>query len=158
MTPWRDLILADDPAALAAAVRREIGLDVPPAPFRDACRAALAWSENNSGDPLGAGCTDTQWSEGSWYSWLRVRIMEVSPPRVGMQTTRETIVGVLHFGMMFIKESEEHIYNLKKEHSAPLIPALARSKLGRSILASIRPVDIVAHRVAPPPRITGGQE
>jgi hypothetical protein len=158
MTPWRDLILADDPTALADAVRREIGLDVPPVPFQVACRAALAWSENNSGDPLGAGCTDTQWSEGSWYSWLRVRIIEACPHVCGRQSTPDAPTAILHIGMMFIKESEEHIYNLKKEHSAPLIPALARSKLGRSILASIRPVDIVAHRVAPPPSTNGGQE
>jgi hypothetical protein len=154
MTPWRDLILADDPTALADAVRREIGAEVPPGSFRDACRAALDRVEPISKKLLGAP-TNLEWSEGSWHSWLRGRIAEVCPPACGGQSTPDATTCTLHIGLLFIEETQDHIYNLKKDHSAPLIPALARSKLGRSILAAIRPVDIVAHRVAPPPRITG---
>lgn len=59
-------------------------------------------------------------------------------------------VGTLHVGFVTVNETPEHVERLRNESSHLPDPRPCRSKLRRSTLATVHPIDRVACRVAHP--------
>jgi hypothetical protein len=144
---WRELILGDDPWALAEALGELVGPVTNVEGLYFCCRAQLpAWTGRDHW---------TYWSEGTWFTWVKNRAGEVDALRAtasGDGPPEARITTTLHVGFVTVVETEAQLAALRREPPPykPREPEVARSKLGRTNY-EVRPINRVASRVAPPP-------
>lgn len=88
---------------------------------------------------------DTDWSDSTWVCWIRNRL--AGRWLAGFQLEDIRFYCDLHVGFLRLEETPEMLARLPE--GSPKEPTAARSKISKTTLKEIEPVDRVAARVSP---------
>lgn len=87
---------------------------------------------------------DTDWSDSTWVCWIRNRL---APRFERRELTEIKFLCELHIGFLCLEETPEML--LRLHEGGKMEPSAARSKISKSLLERLEPIDRVAARVSP---------
>lgn len=138
---FKRLILAKRFDEVAAAVSERYGVPVDPNRLAETIKPHAPNLARNHRLCLG-------WREPEWFSWLKNRLDELHAFQAGHKSFPASPWPVpLHVFFIHIEETPEMVARLAE--GKPAQPTPARSRLPKSMLKTLRPIDAVAKRVAP---------